>query len=107
MNNDRKHLINGERSLGRDSGMQRLDFTQTRLAPGQHSDPIPGRATEEGFLFVVSGMGLLEFNSESLTLETGDCIGMPDPSEAYRLSNPFVEDFVYLLAVELSTAERR
>lgn len=121
---DRKHLVkNGDRLpvtvehplnpkselsmrlLSAGTGMSRLGVSEGRLAPGKEAFVYHSHATEEEFLYILEGRGLLRADDETMEVGTGDFIGFPTPSVAHLLSNPFDEPLVYLMGGERHAAE--
>jgi uncharacterized cupin superfamily protein len=121
---DRKHLVKKDdtppvtvehplnpqsemsiRLLSAGTGMNRLGISEGRLTQGKEAFVYDSHATEEEFLYILEGRGLLRADDETMEVGAGDFIGFPTPSVAHLLSNPFREPLVYLMGGEHRAAE--
>jgi uncharacterized cupin superfamily protein len=93
------------RSLGDAVGLERVGFHVFRVPPGKESFAYHAHYTEEEFLFVLAGRGIVEMAGEKYEIAPGDFMGFPTPSVAHQLYNPFEEDLVYLAGGERRPAE--
>lgn len=92
-------------SLGDVSGMERIGVHLIRLAPGKESCVPHTHATEEEFLYILSGRGMAEIDGNHHEVGPGDFMGFRTPSVAHHLRNPFDEDLVYLVGGERREVE--
>jgi len=86
--------------LSRLGGLTRAGVKRGRLAPGDSSYARHAHRSEEEWLFVLSGRGLVELEGRAVELGPGDFIAFPVPSEAHVLTNPFAEEVTYLMGGE-------
>jgi uncharacterized cupin superfamily protein len=89
-------------SLSDSVGLRRIGFHLLRIPPGKESFIYHSHQTEEEFLYVLSGRGVVEIGEEIHEVGAGDFVGFPAPSVGHHLRNPFSEDLVYI-----SGGERR
>ena len=54
---------------------------------------------------MISGRGIAVIDGNEHTIGPGDFVGLPAPSPAHQLRNPFDEDLVYLVAGERKAFE--
>ena len=55
---------------------------------------------EEEWIYLISGRGIAEIDSEEFEVGAGDFMGFPTPSVAHHMRNPFDEELVYLMGGE-------
>ena len=91
--------------LGRMAGMQRIGVNRTKIPPGKESFIYHSHQTEEEFVYVISGHGILEADDEETEIGPGDFIGFPTPSIAHLVRNPYEEDLVCLMGGENNEVE--
>jgi uncharacterized cupin superfamily protein len=90
------------RSLGRMIGFQRTAFTLARVPPGRESFIYHAHEHDEEFIFILAGRGRAEIDGKMIEVGPGDFMGFPTPSVAHHLTNPYVEDLVYVMGGEHS-----
>jgi uncharacterized cupin superfamily protein len=84
-------------------GLRRVSLSIARVPPGKESFVYHRHERDEEFLFVLSGRGLAEIGAETFEVAAGDFMGFPAPDgPPHHLTNPFGEDFVYLMGGESS-----
>jgi uncharacterized cupin superfamily protein len=86
--------------LGRLAGLQRTGVNLIRLPAGKESFLYHSHATEEEWLYVLSGRAIAEIGDREYEVGPGDFMGFPAPSVAHHLRNPFAEECVYLCGGE-------
>ncbi len=91
--------------LSRIAGMQRIGVNRTKIPPGKESFIYHSHETEEEFIYVISGRGILEADDTQTEIGPGDFIGFPTPSVAHLVRNPYDEDLVCLMGGENKEAE--
>lgn len=91
--------------LSRATGMRRLRARLLRVPPGKQALPLHLHWTEEEFVFVVSGHGVVEIADEVLDIGPGDFMGFPAGTHPHHLKNPGNEDLVLLAGGESSQVE--
>jgi uncharacterized cupin superfamily protein len=96
--------VHGHR-LGDAVGLQRLGVAQLRIPPGKESFILHTHACEEEWMYVLSGRGKVQIDSEVYEVGPGDFVGFSTPSVAHHVTNPFGEDLVYLAGGERKAVE--
>ncbi len=91
--------------LSRIAGMQRIGVNRTTIPPGKESFIYHSHETEEEFIYVISGRGILEADNNQIEIGPGDFIGFPTPSIAHLVRNTFEEDLICLMGGENKEAE--
>lgn len=86
--------------LSRMAGMSRAHVTLARLPAGKDSFAYHAHMTEEEWIYILSGRGVAEIDTESHEVGPGDFMGFPTPSVPHLLKNPFDEELVYLMGGE-------
>ena len=86
--------------LGDRVGLKRIGIHHVTIPAGKESWVFHSHLTEEEFIFVLSGRGVLEIEDETFELEPGDFAGFPTPSVAHHIRNPFDQPFTYLTGGE-------
>ena len=115
MNEDRRHLIATtqsprqglqtlehnahQRQLGAAAGMQRMTIIEGRLEQGEEPARLCLDPTDEAFLLVRSGAGLLECDDQRLALTAGDLLSIRTPDSPPEITNPGNETLVWLIGV--------
>lgn len=92
-------------SLGDAVGLKRIGLHLLRIPPGKESYVYHAHHAEEEFVFILSGRGVAEIDTESYEVGPGDFMGFPAPSVGHHLCNPYGEDLVYLAGGERAPAE--
>ena len=85
--------------LGSVSGMRRIGVNLMKIPPGKESF-IDGQQTEEEFIYVISGRGVLEADNAKTEIESGDFIGFSTPFATHLVKNPNEEVLVCLMVRE-------
>jgi uncharacterized cupin superfamily protein len=91
--------------LSRLCGLRRSALNWFRLPPGRESFVAHSHATEEEWIYVLSGRGLARIGSDEVEVGPGDFMGFATPSVVHHLRNPFGEDLVYLCGGEMRELE--
>jgi isocitrate dehydrogenase kinase/phosphatase len=97
-----QHLVrgapDGERLLSALTGMERLQITEHRLAPGERRalGVATTGARAEAFLFVVAGHGTLRAEAADRAIAAGDFLGLAPEVGAVTLTNAAAEPLVCL-----------
>lgn len=92
-------------SLSELVGLERIGVHLVRVPPGKEAFIYHSHATEEEFLYVLSGRGIAEIGDEEHEVGQGDFMGFPTPSVGHHLRNPFDEELVYLMGGERRSTE--
>ena len=87
------------------AGLQRTGLSFARLPPGKESFVYHSHLTEEEWIYVLEGQGVIEIDGQMHELGPGDFVGFPAPSQAHHLHNPFHSELVYLMGGEHREAE--
>ena len=86
--------------LGRMAGLKRTGVNLARMAPGRESFVLHAHATEEEWIYILSGRGTAVIGEAEVEVGSGDFMGFPTPSVAHQLRNTGAEDLVYLMGGE-------
>lgn len=86
-------------------GLGRSALNLVRVPPGKESYVYHSHASEEEWVYVLSGVGIAEIEDQELTVGAGDFMGFPAPSVAHHLRNEGDEDLVYLCGGESNDLE--
>ena len=92
-------------ALSRLTGMTRTGVNLLRVAPGKESTAYHTHASEEEWLYVLSGRGIAEIDGAEHEVGPGDFMGFPAPSVGHNLRNPFDQELVYLVGGEIRPIE--
>lgn len=90
-----RSLIRGH-TLSEKSGLTRTGIHHLTIPAGKESFTFHSHATEEEWMFVLSGRAIVEINDDAYEIGPGDFVGFPTPGVAHHVRNPFEDDFVYL-----------
>ena len=85
--------------------MQRIGVNRTKIPPGKESFIYHSQQTEEEFIYVISGCGILAADDVETEIGPGDFIGFSRPSVAHLVRNPYKEDLICLMGGENKEAE--
>lgn len=88
------------RPLGMRSGLGRIAVHLGRLPPGKESFVYHSHQYEEEFLYILSGLGIIEIDGVDHQVGPGDFMGFPAPSVPHNLRNASDVDVVYLMGGE-------
>ncbi len=91
--------------LSRTTGLERLRARLLRIPPGKQALPLHVHWTEEEFVFVLSGRGVVEIADEVIDIAPGDFIGLPAGGHPHLVKNPGDEDLVLLSGGESTAVE--
>ncbi|MEM6385782.1 MAG: cupin domain-containing protein [Pseudomonadota bacterium] len=88
----RTHFLNDraqrrERSLGKTTGMEEIDFSIIEIYPGDESTEHHKHYHEEECLYVLDGKGTALVGHESIQIKAGDFIGFRKGGLAHSLAN--------------------
>ena len=86
--------------LSRTLGLKRTAVSIARMPPGKESFVYHSHHHEEEWLYILSGRGIAEIDSEEIEVGPGDFMAFPAPSVPHHLKNPFDQDLVYLMGGE-------
>jgi uncharacterized cupin superfamily protein len=87
-------------SLGDIVGLQGIGVHIVRVPAGKEAAAYHTHTVENEFYFILSGRAVVEIDGEEQTVGPGDFVGLPAPSPAHQLRNPFEQDLVYLVGGE-------
>jgi uncharacterized cupin superfamily protein len=82
--------------LSRLCGLSRAGVSLVRVPPGKESYVFHAHLSEEEWMFVLSGTGLLELGEEELPVGPGDFAGFAPGGPGHNLRNTGAADLVYL-----------
>jgi uncharacterized cupin superfamily protein len=82
------------------AGLSRIGVNLLRVPAGKESFIYHSHDREEEWIYIISGRGVAEIDSEEFEVAAGDFMGFPTPSVAHHLRNPYDEDLVYLVGGE-------
>jgi uncharacterized cupin superfamily protein len=85
------------RSLGDLTGLTSMGVHLVRLVPGKQSTEFHFHVHDEEWLYILSGRGMAEIDSEKFEVGAGDFMGFVAGSLPHAMSNPFEEELVYLV----------
>jgi uncharacterized cupin superfamily protein len=71
-----------------------------KVPSGKESFIYHSHYREEEWIYIISGRGIAEIDSEEFEAATGDFMGFPTPSVPHHLRNPHGEELVYLVGGE-------
>lgn len=91
--------------LSRKAGLERVSVNLVRVPPHKESFIFHSHTSEEEWLFVISGKGVVDIGDESFELGTGDFAGFPAGSLPHHVRNPHGEDLTYLCGGESRPVE--
>ncbi len=86
--------------LSRLAGLQRVQVSMARIAPGKDSFAYHAHLLEEEWMFVVSGRGVAEVDGVEHEIGPGDFLGFAAPNVPHLVKNRGTEDLVYLMGGE-------
>jgi uncharacterized cupin superfamily protein len=86
--------------LSRAIGLKRTGVSIARILPGKESFVYHSHQSEEEWLYILSGRGIAEIDSEEIDVAAGAFMAFPTPSVPHHLKNPFDQDLVYLIGGE-------
>ena len=86
--------------VSRALGLKRTAVSIARMPPGKESFVYHSHHHEEEWLYILSGCGIAEIDSEEIEVGPGDFMAFPAPSMPHHLKNPFDQDLVYLMGGE-------
>ncbi len=92
-------------ALSRLTGLERTGVNLARVPPGKEAFAYHSHATEEEWIYILSGRGIAEIDGAEHEVGPGDFMGFPTPSVAHHLRNPFDVELVYLVGGERRSAE--
>jgi uncharacterized cupin superfamily protein len=92
-------------SVGDLAGLERIGVHLVRVPPGKEAAAYHTHAAEEEFYYILAGRAVVEIDGVVHEVGAGDFIGMPAPSPAHQLRNPFAQDLVYLVGGERKPVE--
>lgn len=81
-------------------GLWRVGMSWVRVPPGKESFVYHSHYREEEWIYILSGHGVAEIDTEEYEVGPGDFMGFPAPQAAHHLRNPNEEDLVYLMGGE-------
>ncbi len=81
-------------------GLSRVGVSWVRVPPGKESFVYHSHHREEEWIYILSGRGVAEIDTEEYEVGAGDFMGFPAPQTAHHLRNPNEEDLVYLMGGE-------
>jgi uncharacterized cupin superfamily protein len=86
--------------------LQNFGVNLTRIAPGAQSSARHAHASQDEFIWVVSGEVVLETNEGAQTLSAGMCAGFPaGTGNAHRFVNRSPSDAMLLVVGDRTTPE--
>ncbi|HKE43301.1 MAG TPA: cupin domain-containing protein [Steroidobacteraceae bacterium] len=86
--------------LGRMTGLKRTGVNFARIAPGKESFVYHSHASEEEWIYILSGHATARIDGQEYPVGPGDFMGFPTPSVAHHLVNTGKEDLIYLMGGE-------
>ena len=86
--------------LGSLAGLSRTGVSLVRIPARKESFVYHSHHREEEWIYVISGRGIAEIDSEEYEVAAGDFMGVPTPSVAHHLRNPHEEELIYLVGGE-------
>jgi len=94
------------RRLAEHAGLKNFGVNLTRLVPGAQSSARHAHASQDEFIWVVSGEVVLETDEGAQTLQAGMCAGFPAGSgNAHRFVNRSPSDALLLVVGDKTTPE--
>lgn len=91
------NAVRNSRSLGDATGLKNLGVHLARVEPGHETTEFHFHHNEDEFMYILSGRGVAELGDGTFEVGPGDFMGLPAGGPPHTMSNPFDEDFVYLL----------
>lgn len=93
-----KHFAHSMTELAGELGAQSIGANLTRVPPGKAAFPFHHHHANEEHFFVLSGVGVLRFGTETYDVKAHDYIvNLPGgPDRAHQLINTGTDDLVYL-----------
>lgn len=82
------------------TGLKRTGVHLIRIPPGKESAIFHTHASEEEWIFILSGRGIAEIGEAEHEVGPGDFMGFATPSVGHHLRNDAQEDLVYLVGGE-------
>lgn len=86
--------------LDRIVGLRRSRVNLIRLTPGTAASPYHTRYSEEEWIYVLQGQGVVEIDGAEHLIGVGDFVGFAAPSVPHQLRNPFNRSLVCLIGGE-------
>jgi len=83
--------------LGHRLGLKHVGVNIGRLPPGRESFCPHAHASEEEWVYVLSGRGFALIGEQEFEVGPGDFIAFPAPSVVHQMKNPFQQDLLYLM----------
>ena len=115
MSRDSRHLISAgeslpagfqervgdwqQRRLGAATAMRRMAIDEARLAPGDAATCLAVDPTDEAFIQVLSGSGLLDCDDQRLKLMAGDLLSIRTPAGHPRITNTGEDELVWICGI--------
>jgi uncharacterized cupin superfamily protein len=81
-------------------GLSRTGVSWVRIPSNKESFIYHSHHREEEWIYIISGRGIAEIDSEEFEVAAGDFMGFPTPSVAHHLRSPYEEELVYLVGGE-------
>lgn len=86
--------------LSKLAGLSRTGVNLVRVPPEKEAFVYHSHQREEEWIYIISGLGIVEINDEKHQVVPGDFLGFPTPSVAHHISNMDDVDLVYLMGGE-------
>lgn len=92
-----RRAVRHTRSLGDAAGLSTIGVHLVRVKQGDRSTVFHLHHQDEEWMYILSGRGVAEIGNKKFQVGAGDFMGFVAGSEPHGMSNPHLEDLVYLV----------